>query len=180
MQVPARLKWRRDGRGFKAYPMGAHCTDRYAQIELTGTHGVGDKTGIPWWRWYVVWPGWFKKEGSTNSKQDSADAATKAWWECVASPVPRDIETEVLIIAAKVLVAPVPNSIYGEDAVFLRALMKTLAMQFDEEMRQGSVPGPAKNLMSQLSEELYRRRLEGEAMDEADGVTGRWSATKAS
>ncbi|GEM_PF-1106722 len=177
MAVPARLKWRREGRGFKAYPMGFHQPERCAQVELMGTHTIADTVGVKMWRWSVTWPGWFDRGGSTGSKQDSADRATQAWWEGVASPIPRDVKTEIAIIAARVLVLPVPNSIYGEDAPFLRSLLQTLRLQYDEEMQRNQLPAPVKNLMSQLSEELYRRRLAGQSMDEVDDAASRWGVT---
>ena len=47
---------------------------------------------------------WPVEHGFSDNKQSAADAATDAWWRCVATGVPRDIECEVILIAARVMV----------------------------------------------------------------------------
>ena len=110
------------------------------------------------WAWAVHWPGWFDQRNYVQGRQEAADAATNAWWACVATEVPRDIEAEVLLIAARVLVRPPPNSLYDEDSAFLKRLMDTVRLQYAEELKNGALPLQVKDLMTNLSQELFRRR----------------------
>lgn len=164
MQVPARLNWHKSENGFRAYPVGALQPHRFAEIGPNiGRHGS--------WSWTVMWDGWFNQDGTCQGKQEAADAATEAWWRLVQTDIPRDTETEIAVIAARVLVMPPPNSLYSESADFLRALMQTLRMQYEADMRAERVPRPVSDLMGNLSAELFRRRLNGES---EDGAGYRW------
>jgi len=126
------------------------------------------------WSWKAIWSGWFKESSTCDSKQGAADAATEAWWRLVQTDIPRDTETEIAVIAARVLVMPPPNHLYVESAGFLRSLMRTLRLQYEAELRADTLPRPVADLMENLSAELYRRRLAGEAEDSRDH---RWSVT---
>lgn len=106
----------------------------------------------------MSWPRWFEGAGYADDKQAAADAATECWWANVATEVQRDIESEVILIAARVLVRPPPNSLYAEDAAFLTKLMDTLRLQYAEELRSDALPRQVRDLMTNLSQELFRRR----------------------
>lgn len=111
MQVP-RLKWFREENKsrFVAYPMGALRTDRFAEVVFAGNMSVGNEIGVPRWRWSVRWPGWFDIGAPANGKQDAADMATRAWWESVVTPPPRDVDGEIDMIVARILVMPPPTA----------------------------------------------------------------------
>lgn len=176
MQIPARLKWQRQGRGFIAYPMGnlLDHQERVATLTFTGTINSGVELGIPVWRWSVNWPGWFAEHGIRHSKQEAADLANAAWWKGVASPVPRDVKSEIAVIAARVLIMPPPNSLLTEESDFLQGLMDTLRLQYEAEMRAETTPRQVRELMANLSAELYRRRLRGDVIT---GTRDKWSTT---
>lgn len=113
------------------------------------------------WSWLGEWSGWFADSATCESKQDAADAATEAWWKWVQTDIPRDTDTEIAVIAARVLVMPPPNHLNTESAAYLRKLIGTLRIQCEAELRADSVPRPAADLIANLSAELYRRRLAG-------------------
>ena len=162
MDVPARLKWAKGGRGFVAYPVGPHIDDRRAEVWL---HSSGVNTDrvphrkVESWCWLVKWNGWFCLSGFEPSKQEAADKATIAWWEAVMTEIPRDVDLEAAMIAARVLVRPPPNSLLGEETDFLHKVQWNLQNIYREDLKRNSAPTPVTELMSRLSEELYLRRL---------------------
>ena len=162
MGVPARLKWGKGMRGFAAYPVGTHSDGRYAEIWLYMSGMDTDHTPhtkVESWCWIVNWAGWFSVHGFSPSKQEAADKATEAWWTAILTEIPRDIDLEATMIAARVLVRPPPNSLFGEETAFLRKVQWNLTRIYEEEVKRDAAPAPVKELMSRLSEELYRRQL---------------------
>ena len=113
------------------------------------------------WFWVVAWPKWFEQNGQEADKQAAADEATKAWWTHVATPIPRDVETEIDVLVARVLVVPPTNYLFSEDSEFLRKLINALRLQFEGQMRVGETPRVVEDLLANLSAELYRRRAAG-------------------
>ena len=163
MQVP-RLKWsrERDKSRFVAYPMGSLHTDRYAEVVFAGKMSVGNEIGVPRWHWSVRWPGWFDIGAAANDKQHAADMATKAWWEAVVTPPPRDVDGEIDMIIARILVMPPPNSLMTESAAYLRLMQQTLTLLYQSELKAETLPPQVKTLMANLSAELYARRPIGQ------------------
>ena len=151
MQPPNRLKWRKEAGRFAAYPLGIH----RPEFAATVAPNVGRHQS---WVWRVSWPRWFEGVGYAEDKQAAADAATECWWTSVATEVPRDIEGEVMLIAARVMVRPPPNSLYAEDTAFLTKLMDTVRLQYADDLKDEALPRRVKDLMSNLSQELFRRR----------------------
>lgn len=166
MDVPARLKWRKEKDRYAAYPTATEPQDRYAAIWLYNS-GTDPQTQngarFESWYWKIVWSGWFSRSGTAESKQIAADRATSAWWECVNSEPPRDVQTEVAMIVARALIRPIPNSLFGEDPDFLRSVLWHLHAVYADEIKQGV--GAVKNLSEQVSAELFRRRQSGEIPD---------------
>ena len=169
MQVP-RLKWsrERDKGRFVAYPMGSLHMDRFAEVVFAGKMSVGNEIGVPRWRWSVRWPGWFDISAPANDKQHAADMATKAWWDAVMTPPPRDVDGEIDMIVARILVMPPPNSLMTESTAYLRQMQRSLTLLYQGELRAETLPPQVKGLMANLSAELYARRLAG--AEEDDGV----------
>lgn len=60
----------------------------------------------------------------------------------MATEVPRDVEGEVPLIAAHVMVRPPPNSLYAEDSAFLTLLMRPVRLQYEQEPRENGLPRP--------------------------------------
>lgn len=163
MDVPARLKWRKEKDRYAAYPTATDRQERYAEIRLYNSGWNTDSTPhkrFESWLWRVQWEGWFAEYGFWNSKQGAADQATEAWWRCVQSEIPRDVDMEVAMIVARALVMPLPNSLYAEDAEFLQKVNWHLHEVYRAEIAAG-VPS-LKNMSEQLSAELFRRREAGE------------------
>lgn len=71
-------------------------------------------------------PGWFAISAPANDKQHAADMATKARWDAVVTPPPRDIDGEIDMIIARILVMPPPNSLMTESATYLRQMQRSL------------------------------------------------------
>jgi hypothetical protein len=151
MSSVSRLRWRKEAGRFAAYPLGTH----HPEFVATVSPNIGRHQS---WVWHVSWPRWFEGTGYADDRQAAADAATDRWWRSVATEVPRDIEGEVLLIAARVMVRPPPNSLYAEDSAFLTSLMNAVRLQYEDELKQDALPRPVKDLMSNLSQELFRRR----------------------
>jgi hypothetical protein len=170
VQVP-RLKWFRDKNKtrFVAYPLGMLHMDRFAEVVFAGKMSVGNDIGVARWRWSVQWPGWFDINAPANDKQHAADMATKAWWDAVITPPPRNVEGEIDMIIARILVMPPPNSLMSESATYLRQMQRSLAHLYERELKADTLPRPVKNLMDVLSAELFARRLAGQAEDD-DGA----------
>lgn len=160
MDVPARLKWRKEAERYAAYPVGSIHADRLAWI----APNIGRYQS---WKWVVRWERWFVEAGIADSKQEAADQATEAWWRLVQTEIPRDVDLETSIIVARLLVRPVPNSLFAEDAEFLRKVMWTLNDVYRAEIAE-SVPA-VRNLYDQLSVEFARRRETGEIPDQPKG-----------
>ena len=158
-----RLKWFRDKnrRRFLAHPMGSLHSDRYAEVIYGGRMSVGNEIGVARWGWSVEWPGWFAVGGAANDKQHAADMATKAWWDAVVQPPPRDVDGEIDMIIARILVMPPPNSLLTEGAAYLRQMQRSLAQVYQIELKSETLPPQVKALMANLSAELYARRLAG-------------------
>lgn len=175
MQVP-RLKWIKDRSKsrFVAYPLGILHMDRFAEVVFAGKLSVGNEIGVPRWRWSVRWPGWFDISAPANDKQDAADMATKAWWESVVTSPPRDVDGEIDMIVARILVMPPPNSLMTESAAYLRRMQQSLTLLYSSEMKAETLPPQVKALMANLSAELYERRLAGAAEDGGQPI---WSTT---
>lgn len=143
--------------------------DRFAVIVFAGKMSVGNEIGVPRWCWSVRWPGWFDISAPANDKQHPADMATKTWWDEVRKPPPRDIEGEIDMIIARILVMPPPNSLMSKSATYLRQMQRSLAHLYERELKADTLPRPVKNLMDVLSAELFARRLAGQAEDD-DGA----------
>lgn len=109
MQVPARLKWRVEQGRFAAYPLGDERQDRVAIVQYQSHRPTGTQ-----WLWSVWWPGWFSDDGVAADKQTAADRATEACWRLVVTQQPRDIDAELDVILARILVMPPPNSLLTE------------------------------------------------------------------
>ena len=154
--VPARLHWHREEQRFVAYPTGRTHPERCAVIERR-EHLPLERQ----WFWVVSWPKWFEQNGQAADKQAAADAATQAWWAQVATPIPRDVETEIDVLVARALVVPPPNYLFSEDSAFLRKLINALRLQFEGQMRAGETPRAVEDLLANLLAELYRRRVTG-------------------
>ena len=163
MDLPARLKWRKEKERFAAYPTATDHQERFAEIRLhakgyntnTKPHGPTEQ-----WIWRVRWDGWFAEHGFAESKQAAADKATEVWWACIDTDPPRDVDMEVAMIVARAIVRPIPNSLLSEDAAFLRKVTWHLHEVYRAEIA-AEVP-MLKNLSEQLSAELFRRREAGE------------------
>lgn len=162
MDVPARLKWRKGMRGFVAYPAGTHRDGRYVEVWL---NSVGVNTDmkphrrVESWCWVAKWDEWFSVDGVEPTKQDAADKATEGWWQSILTDVPRDVDLEAAMIAARALVRPPPNSLLGEESAFLHKVVWSLTNIYGAEIKNGEAPLPIKELMDRLSEELLRRRV---------------------
>ncbi|MGB3338351.1 MAG: hypothetical protein WBA73_14345 [Devosia sp.] len=126
------------------------------------------------WHWSVQWEGWFTAAGSASGKQEAADRATAAWWQHIANPLPRNVELEIDMIIARILVMPPPNSLMGESAPYLRQMQRSLTLLYERELKAETLPPQVKNLMANLSAELYARRLAGKAEDD---VPSNWGVT---
>jgi len=154
MQVPARMKWRVEQGRYAAYPVGDERPDRVAIVQYQSHRPKGAQ-----WFWSVWWPGWFSDDGVAADKQEAADRATEAWWRLVVTQQPRDIDAELDVILARILVMPPPNSLLTESTEYLRRLNGMLARQYAAEMKAEAMPTPVRNLLARLSSELYRRRV---------------------
>ena len=80
----------------------------------------------------------------------------------VQTDIPRNVDLEAAMIVARVLVRPMPHNLLGEETAFLQKVMTNLTQVYGLELRQGNPPGQVEAMTSRLSEELYRRRLDGE------------------
>jgi len=165
-----RLKWRKEVDRFVAYPTATDHEQRYAEIRL---HSTGYNTDVlPYgptqhWLWRVRWDGWFAEHGFWPDKQGAADKATDAWWRCVQTEPPRNIDLEAAMVVARPPVQPVPNSLFAEDAEFLRKVMWHLHRAYGEEI---AAEHPVlSNLYRQISSEFARRRESGEIPDQPKG-----------
>lgn len=165
MQPLPRLKWAKGGRGFKAYPAGDHYdshNQRYAEIWLQVRGVDTDQTPPRYresWAWVVRWDGWFSEHGFVEGKQAAADKATERWWSAVQTEVPRNIELEIAMIVARAPVRPIPNSLLGEESEFLRKVLWHLDDVYQATTKPEAAPAQVNDVVSRLSEELYRRRL---------------------
>jgi hypothetical protein len=83
----------------------------------------------------------------------------------VAAPIPRDVEGEIAVLIARAPVMPPPNNLFSEDRDYLARLHRALALLYAAELRSEQLPAPIKNLMENLSAELYRRRLNPEVAE---------------
>lgn len=159
----ARLKWRKEKERFAAYPTATDHQERFAEIRLYNS-GYNTTTiphgPVEHWLWRVRWDGWFVEHGFAESKQSAADKATEAWWAYIETDPPRDVDMEVAMIVARATVRPIPNSLFSEDAEFLRKVSWHLHEVYRAEIA-AEVP-MLKNLSEQLSAELFRRREAGE------------------
>ncbi|ODT64752.1 MAG: hypothetical protein ABS75_34165 [Pelagibacterium sp. SCN 63-23] len=162
MDAPARLKWRKEAERYAAYPVGPIHADRLAWI----APNIGRYQS---WKWVVRWEHWFAEAGIADSKQAAADQATEAWWRLVQTEIPRDVDLEACMIVARLLVRPVPNSLFTEDVEFLKKVMWTLNNVYRTEIVE-SVPA-VRNFYEQLSAEFARRRRTGEILDQPDSGT---------
>lgn len=170
MDVPARLKWRRELDRYAAYPTATEPNDRFAAVKLIRDGYDGGRVElvqVRTWHWHVRWEGWFQESGIGSSKQEAADRATAAWWRNIQTDIPRDVEFEAAMIAARALVQPPPNSLFAEDAEFLRKVLWHVHNVYSAEIAAG-LPG-VKNLYDQISQELYRRRISGETSEPGTG-----------
>lgn len=160
MDVPARLKWRKESGRFVAYPVGLGNKGRYAsvQIDLSSVTTQSPPSQADSWRWSAVWDGWFSNSGYADSKQKAADLATEAWWRLVQTDIPLNVNLEAAMIVARVLVRPMPNSLLGEDTEFLQKVMSHLSIVYARELRDEALPGRVEAMMARLSEQLFSRR----------------------
>lgn len=173
MQLP-RLEWSREENRYVAYPMGSLHRDRCAEIVFVGNMSIGNRIGVPRWRWAVKWPAWFSIDAPADDKQHAADMATKAWWNEVVKPPPRDVDGEIDMIIARILVMPPPNSLLSESPSYLRKMQRSLTLLYARELKEETLPLQVKNLMVNLSAELYARRVAGKAEDDEPS---QWSVT---
>lgn len=158
MRVLQRLKWIREKDRFAAYPVG-HDMSRRGAFIAPNTGRTGS------WTWTAIWDGWFAESGIGETKQEAADAATEAWWRLVGTDIPRDVETEVAVLVARAPVMPPPNSLFAEDRDYLVRLSRALASLYAAELKAERLPPAIKNLMENLSAELYRRRINAEVAE---------------
>ena len=164
-----RLKWIKGGRGYKAYPAGTYERGREVEVwlQVSGIDGISGQYRENW-AWAVRWEGWFAYSGIAEGKQAAADKATIEWWTAIQTELPREVDLETSIIAARALVRPPPNSLFGEDPEFLRKVLWCLGKIYSAELKTDKVPAGAKELIHRLSEELYRRRMNGELVEPAE------------
>lgn len=168
MLVPLRLKWIKAKKGFIAYPIGLVNRDSFAAIDHYHTSVGGDAhthTYTESWRWRVHWEGWFVEAGFGESKQAAADMATEKWWQMVQTELPRNVELEAAMIAARVLVRPPPNSLFDEDSEFLHKVLWQLKNAHGHELQAGTATPQVSNFMEQLTAEMDRRRAAGTLVD---------------
>jgi hypothetical protein len=160
MDVPARFTWRKeiDRQRYAAYPVGSTYPDRCAWVARNV--GLNDS-----WSWVVCWEGWFTESGFTLGKQPAADAATAAWWRLVETEPPRDVEWEVGMIVARVLTRPPPNSLLADEAAVLKSVLWNLGQIYGPAIKTGTTPTPVADMMARISEELARRRENGELVE---------------
>lgn len=179
MEAPARLKWSKDKeRGFRAYPIGygpgaKRCAWIFRQLSTLDASATDDRRRESW-HWSVHWDGWFSDSGSAEGKQEAADKATAAWWKHVTDPLPRNVDLEIDMILARVLVMPPPNSLFMEDMMFLQRINRALFSLYERDIQSDTAPEPVRLLLARLSAELYRRRLSGE---KEPGEHSGWGAT---
>lgn len=155
MDVPARLKWKKEGDRYAAYPLGDILPDRLAWI---APH-IGAYNS---WKWVVNWEGWFTESGIASGKQEAADKATEAWWSLVQTDVPRDVDFEATSLVARVLVRPMPNSLLADEAEIVQSVLWHLRNVYREEIASGTAPAAVLNLAEQLAAEVERRVAAGE------------------
>lgn len=163
MDVPPRLKWQKAEEGFIPHPTATDHQERFASVRLYNSGWNIDATPhkrFESWLWQVKWLGWFVENGYGDSKQGAADRATEAWWRCVQTDPPRNVDMEVAMIVARALIMPAPNNLFAEDAAFLRKVTWHLHQVYRAELAAGEPR--QKNLSEQLSAELFRRREAGE------------------
>lgn len=170
MDVPSRLKWRKEKDRFVAHPTATDQKERLAEV---WHHRSGYNTNTepygPYeiWAWRVHWNGWFSESGFQPSKQAAADAATEAWWKNIQTEIPRNESLEAAMIVARAMVRPPPNSLFSEEAEYLRTVMWHLHNVYSAEIAAG-LPA-VKNLYDQISAEFARRRESGEIPDQPKG-----------
>nr|WP_295889282.1 hypothetical protein [uncultured Devosia sp.] len=133
--------------------------DRFAEVVFAGKMSVGNEVGVPRWRWSVSWPGWFDIGAPANDKQHAADMATRAWWDAVVTPPPRDVDGEIDMIVARILVMPPPNSLMTESTAYLRQMQRSLTLLYQSELKAETLPPQVKTLVANISKELHARRL---------------------
>lgn len=167
--LPAvRLKWRKEGDRFKAYPLGPERPAYHADVWLVSSGRNTDlipHRNVESWAWLVCWDGWFSKSGFAEAKQAAADKANEEWWTAVDTELPRDTELEAEMIVARVLVRPMPNSLLGEDVAFLQKVLWHVHNVYRAEIKDDQAPAAVKEMVTRLSEELYRRRTIGEVAE---------------
>jgi hypothetical protein len=155
MDVPLRLKWRKESDRFAAYPLSINLPDRVAWIApYTPVYQS--------WKWVVSWEGWFTHSGTACGKQEAADRATEAWWRLVQTEVPRDVDFDATRIVAQIVVRPIPNSLFAEDGAFLQKVQWHLRNVFRDELAQGNAPPAVADLDGMLEREIERRHEDGE------------------
>nr|WP_314255911.1 hypothetical protein [uncultured Devosia sp.] len=111
------------------------------------------------------WDGWFVEHGFAENQQAAADRAIAARWKWIQTDIPRDIELEVAMFAARVMIMRVPNSLFAEKRRF-SIWSCGISRKCIGPKSKATRPPKANNLMEQLSVELSRRRVAGEEIGE--------------
>lgn len=143
MDVLARLKWQKAQNRFVAYPVGNLVAGRCAVVFCAKSSLNTDRNPFvveESWHWSVHWDGWFSDSGYKDTKQGAADMATKRWWQMVQTDLPRNVDLEVYMIVARVLVCPMPNSLLGEDMAFLEKVIWHLKNVYEREISALNCP----------------------------------------
>lgn len=155
MDVPARLKWRKEPERYAAYPVGDILTDRVVWI-------APHKPVYRAWKWVASWEGWFSASDMAGDKQEAADMATAAWFRMIQTEVPRDVDFEATTLVARVLVRPMPNSLLSDEPEFIQSVLWHLRNVYRPELEAGSAPSVVVNWVEQLEAEIERRMQAGE------------------
>ncbi|HEV7293128.1 MAG TPA: hypothetical protein VGN79_12485 [Devosia sp.] len=152
-----RLPWQRDGEDFIAHPEGDE-TEPFARIRFDP-----DANEAARWIWTVEYPKWFSAHGRTGDRQTAANEATRAWWHGKTRPIPRDIAGEVAAIMAIIETEPLRGDLIHDEYPFLYALMHAIRTKyFDLGLNPPPPPPMVRKVVSDLSNEFFRRRTSGE------------------
>jgi hypothetical protein len=163
-----RLPWtrRESGTGFVAYP-DITCPEARAQVQFNATLPIGRQ-----WQWSVQWPDRFRQNGQASDKQAAADEATAAWHKLAATTAaPRNVRADIEALLEAIESAPPPAALWEEDSDYLRKVLWHIKERWGEEIRHERTPAPVSELMTRISEILYRRRTNGQG--DREGCTRR-------
>lgn len=100
-------------------------------------------------------------KASAQKQPRHCSMATKAWWDSVVQPPTRDVDGEIDMIIARILVMPPPNSLMTESTAYLRQMQRLLTLLNQSGLKTETLPPPVRSLMANLSAELFARHLAG-------------------